>query len=74
MCFTDKTKRNWIKKEDRFPDPVRPSGWVRYKGASHHITAVTSLQVVNFDQLVQAAMKIEKSEMRSQERNRERNF
>ena len=35
---------------------------------------MTSLQVVNFYQLVQAAMKIEKSEMKNQERNRERKF
>ena len=33
---------------------------------------VTSLQVVNFYQLVQAAIKIEKSEMMSRERNLER--
>ena len=39
-----------------------------------HLMTVTSLQVVNFYQLVQAAMKIEKSEMKSQERNRERKF
>ena len=35
---------------------------------------MTSLQAVNFYQLVQAAMKIEKLEMKSQERNRERKF
>ena len=35
---------------------------------------MTSLQVVNFYQLVQAAMKIEKYEMKNQERNRERKF
>ena len=34
-----------------------------------YLTAVTSLQVVNFYQLVQATMKIKKSEMMSQERN-----
>ena len=39
-----------------------------------YLTTVTSLQVVNFYQLVQAAMKIEKSEIMSQERNRERKF
>ena len=39
-----------------------------------YLMAITSLQVVNFYQLVQAAMKIEKSEMKSQERNRERKF
>ena len=26
MCFTDKIKRNWIKKDDRVPDPVQPPG------------------------------------------------
>ena len=35
---------------------------------------MTPLQVVNFYHLVQAAMKIEKSEMKNQERNRERKF
>ena len=35
---------------------------------------VTSLQVVNFYQLVQAAIKIEKSEMKSQERMKEKKF
>ena len=39
-----------------------------------YLTTVTTLQAVNFYQLVQAAMKIEKSEMKSQERNRERKF
>ena len=39
-----------------------------------YLTTVTSLQVVNFYQLVQSAMKIEKFEMVSQERNRERKF
>ena len=39
-----------------------------------YLTAVTLLQVVNFYQLVQAAMKIEKSKMKNQERNRERKF
>ena len=28
MCFTDKRKKNWIRKEDRVPDPVRPPGRV----------------------------------------------
>ena len=37
-----------------------------------YLTAATSLQVVNFYQLVQAAMKIEKSKMMSRERNLER--
>ena len=39
-----------------------------------YLTAVISLQVVNFYQLVQAAMKIEKSEIMSQERKTERKF
>ena len=39
-----------------------------------YLTVVTSLQVVNFYQLVHVAMKMEKSEMKSQERNSERKF
>ena len=39
-----------------------------------YLTVVTSLQVVNFYQLVQAAIKIEKSEMKSQERKKEKKF
>ena len=39
-----------------------------------YLTVVTSFKAVNFYQLVQAAMKIEKSEMKSKERNRERKF
>ena len=39
-----------------------------------YLTAVTSLQAVNFYQLVHAKMKIEKSEMKSHERNREKRF
>ena len=39
-----------------------------------YLTAVTSLQVVNFYHLVQAAIKIEKSEMKSQERKKEKMF
>ena len=39
-----------------------------------YLTVVTSLHVVNFYQLVQVAMKIEKSEMMSQERKSERKF
>ena len=35
---------------------------------------MTSLQVVNFYQLVQVAMKLEKLEMKNQERKSERNF
>ena len=29
MCFNDKRKRNWIRKEDHVPDSVRPLGRVR---------------------------------------------
>ena len=36
MCFTEKRKRNWIRKEDCVPDPVRPPGRVGYGGASCH--------------------------------------
>ena len=39
-----------------------------------YLTGVTSLQVMNFYLLVQEAMKIEKSEMMSQERKIERKF
>ena len=39
-----------------------------------YLTIVTSLHVMNFYQLVQTAMKIEKSEIMSQERNPERKF
>ena len=39
-----------------------------------YLTDVTSLHMVNFYQLVQAAIKIEKFEMMSQERKLERNF
>ena len=48
-------------------------GWPKrvYK---KYLTAVTSLQVVNFYHLVQAAMKIGKSEMMSRERKTERKF
>ena len=39
-----------------------------------YLTVITSLHVVNFYQLVQVAMKIEKSEMISQERKSKRKF
>ena len=39
-----------------------------------YLTAVTSLQAVNFYQLVQVAIKIEKSEMKSQEIKKEKKF
>ena len=43
-----------------------------HESIKRYLTAVTSLQVVNFYQLVQAAIKIENSEMKSQERKKER--
>ena len=36
MYFIDKRKRNWIRKEDRVLDQVRPPGRVGYGGASPH--------------------------------------
>ena len=36
MCFTDKRKRNWIRKEDRVPNQVRHPGQVLYGGAGCH--------------------------------------
>ena len=51
----------------RFEDGLKES-------IKRYLIAVTLLQVVNFYQLVQAAMKIEKSEMKNQERNWERKF
>ena len=45
-----------------------------HESLKRHLTAVTSLQVVNFYQLVQAAIKIEKSEMKSQERKKDKKF
>ena len=45
-----------------------------HESIKRYLTAVTLLQVVNFYQLVQAAIKIEKSEMKSQERKKEKNF
>ena len=45
-----------------------------HESNKRYLTAVTSLQVVNFYQLVQAAIKIEKSEMKSQERKKEKKF
>ena len=51
----------------QFEDGLRES-------ITRYLTIVTSLHVMNFYQLVQKAMKIEKSEMMSQERNPERKF
>ena len=45
-----------------------------HESIKRYLMAVTSLQVVNFYQLVQAAIKIEKSEMKSQERKKEKKF
>ena len=47
---------------------------VLHESIKRYLTAVTSLQVVNFYQLVQAAIKIVKSEMKSQERKKEKKF
>ena len=41
MCFTDKIKRNCIRKEDRIPDLVQPPGQIRYDGAGRHIFVVS---------------------------------
>ena len=45
-----------------------------HESIKRYLTAVTSLQVFNFYQLVQAAIKIEKSEMKSQERMKNKKF
>ena len=45
-----------------------------HESIKRYLTVVTSLQVVNFYQLVQAAIKTEKSKMKSQERMKEKNF
>ena len=45
-----------------------------HESIKRYLTTVTSLQVVNFYQLVQAAIKIKKFEMKSQERNKEKKF
>ena len=45
-----------------------------HESIKRYLTAVTSLQVVNFYQLVQTTIKIEKSEMKSQERKKEKKF
>ena len=36
MCFTNKRKRNWIRKEDRVPDRIRSLGQVEYGGTGRH--------------------------------------
>ena len=43
-----------------------------HESIKRYLMAITSLQVINFYQLVQATIKIEKSKMRSQERKKER--
>ena len=40
MCFNDKRKRNWIRKEDLVFDRVRPSGQVGYDGVGRHTSTV----------------------------------
>ena len=45
-----------------------------HESIKRYLTAVTSLQAVNFYQLVKAAIKIEKSEMKSQGRKKEKKF
>ena len=45
-----------------------------HESIKRYLTALTSLQVVNFYQLVQATIKIEKSEFKSQERKKEKKF
>ena len=43
-----------------------------HESIKRYLTVVTSLQVVNFYQLVQAVIKIEKLEMKSQKRKKKR--
>ena len=45
-----------------------------HESIKRYLMAVTLLQAVNFYQLVQAAIKIEKSEMKSLERKKEKKF
>ena len=45
-----------------------------HESIKRYLTTVTSLQVINFYQLVQVAIKIEKSKMKSQERIKEKKF
>ena len=45
-----------------------------HESIKRYLKAVTSLQAVNFYQLVQVAIKIEKSKMKSQERKKEKKF
>ena len=45
-----------------------------HESIKRYLTAVTSLQVVSFYQLIQAAIKIEKSKMKSRETKKEKKF
>ena len=45
-----------------------------HESIKRYLTAVTSLQVVNFYQVVQAPIKIEKYKMKSKERKKEKKF
>ena len=45
MCFTDKRKKNLIRKEDRVSDRVRPPGGVGYGAGRHNITTQTLIRV-----------------------------
>ena len=45
-----------------------------HESIKRYLMAITSLQVVNFYQLVQAAIKIEEFELKSQERKKEKKF
>ena len=45
-----------------------------HESIKRYLKDVTSLQVVNFYQLVQTAIKIEKSEVKSQERKKKKKF
>ena len=42
MCFTDKRKMNWIRKEDRLPDLI----CVGYEGVSHHKHQNNSMKIL----------------------------
>ena len=45
-----------------------------HESNKRYLMAITSLQIINFYQLVQAAIKIKKSEMKTQERKKEKKF
>ena len=48
MCFIDKRKMNWIRKDDRIPDPIRPPSRVGYGGTGCHNNYI----LVLFDNLL----------------------